>query len=342
MAQYMVWFTLQLKAWTRRRSSWMQLLGMVLLLILVSHIHLPGMENTRIGVCAASDEFSQRVLECLKGRDSIFDLAEYHDREEMRKDVVAGRIECGFIFFKDAEGEGLKDSVSYVCTPFSAKGLVAQETFYAAFFEVYSEQILAGSEEEIFGKSSGEITRELLERKQEYLRENEMFQMDVIETGQKMPQESSADHAAGNVRPVQGTAGLFLFAILWMAQGRKIEHHGKGPAAALERKERWKFAYLGCLAETMVPAAAGTVLILLNPGHRSVLTESGSMILFVFIAGFWVLAVGSFFKNSVTFAAWTPVILLVQLAVCPVFADLSSYMPALGVIRRLFPLGWLS
>ncbi len=341
MVKYMVWFTLQFKAWTRRRSSWMQVLGMVLLLLMVSHIRLPGIENTRIGVCAAPDVFSQRVLECLKDRESIFDFAEYQDQEEMRHDILAGRMECGFVFFEDAEGDRFKNSASYICTPFSAKGLIAQETFYAAFFEVYSGQILIGNEKELFGKSSGEITRELLERRQAYLQENEMFRIDVIETEQTVPQTSSADGAAKSTRPVQGTAGMFLFAILWMAQGRKFERYGNGVTAALERKERWKFAYLGCMAEALVPAAAGTVLILLSPGHRSALAEFASMLLFVLVTGFWVLAVGSFFKNSVTFAAWTAAILLVQLAVCPIFIDLAPYIPAIAVIRRLFPLGWL-
>lgn len=339
MGQYMVWFTLQFKAWARRKSSWMQVLGMLLLLFMISRIRLPGVETTRIGVCAAPDAFSQRILECLKARESIFEFAEYHNQEEMRQDIVAGRMECGFIFFEGDVGQ--KNSVSYICTPFSAKGLAAQETFYAAFFEVYSEQILIGSEEEIFGTQSGEITRELLERKYAYQQENEMFRMEVAEIEQETAQEAFTGRASGSVRPVQGAAGLFLFAVLWMAQGRKFSHHGRGAAAALERKQKWKFAYLGCLAEAAVPAAVGTVFIVLNPGHRTVLAELGSMLLFVLVTSIWVLAVGSFFKNSVTFAAWTLAILLVQLAVCPVFIDLSSFIPAAGIVRRAFPLGWL-
>ncbi len=341
MAQYKIWYTLQLKAWLKRKTSWLQVLGMILLVLLTAHIHLPDADNTRVGVCGAADESADNILKSLRSGDSIFDFIEYPEEEAMRRDMVSGRIECGFIFSEDfqerVQEDQLKNSVTYICTPFSAKGLVAQETFYAAFFESYSEKILIGSEEEMYGRSSEKLTELLLEKRDSYLYDSEMFRMDIIETAQ-LQREAGA---SGEVRPVQGMTGVFLFAILWMAQGRKFGGSGLGVLSALDQGRRRRFRYLGCLAEATVPAAAGLFLIMSAPGHRGIGTEIGSMVLFVLVCSLWVSAAGCLFHNSTSFAGWTLTILLVQMAVCPVFADPGEYLPALKVIRWGFPLGWL-
>ena len=78
----------------------MQVLGMILLVVLTAQVQLPDAENTRVGVCSAPDEYAGRVLERLRAGDSMFDFIEYPQETAMRQDLVAGRIECGFIFQK--------------------------------------------------------------------------------------------------------------------------------------------------------------------------------------------------------------------------------------------------
>ena len=78
----------------------MQVLGMILLVVLTAQVQLPDAENTRVGVCSAPDEYAGRVLERLRAGDSMFDFIEYPQETAMRQDLVAGRIECGFIFWK--------------------------------------------------------------------------------------------------------------------------------------------------------------------------------------------------------------------------------------------------
>lgn len=339
MAQYIVWYTLQLKAWAKRKTSWAQVLGMVLLALLISQIHLPGAENTKIGICAAPEKSAQRILEALKTRESIFEFSEYAGEADMRQDILSGVIECGFVFSGD---DARKGAVTYICTPFSAKGLVAQETFFAAFFEGYSDKILTDNEADIFGKSDEDITRKLLEKKQDYLRNNVMFQMDIIETGQKPAGDAfRIGNVSGKIPPVRGGIGLFIFTVLWMTQAGKFEDYGSGAAAAMERGQRWKFEYLGCLAKATIPAVLGTALILSAPESRGLVIETGSMLLLVFVSSFWVLAVGRLFRNSTTFAAWTLTMILAQVVVCPVFFDLAAFVPAVRAVRWIFPLGWL-
>ncbi|MDE7066791.1 MAG: hypothetical protein K2O83_03790, partial [Schaedlerella arabinosiphila] len=201
----------------------------------------------------------------------------------------------------------------------------------------YSEKILIDSEKEIYGRSDESLTEALLEKRRGYLQSSEMFQMDIIESEQKPGKPG----VSGEARPVQGMAGLFVFAVLWMAQARKFGGNGNGILSALDRGRRWKFLYLGCLAEATIPAAVGVILVLLSPGHRGAEREIASMVVFVLVCSFWVLAVGRLFRSSTAFAGWTLTMLLVQMAVCPVFADLAAYVPAVKVIRWGFPLGWL-
>lgn len=98
MEQYIIWYILQFKAWVRRKTSWLQVLGMILLVVLTAQVQLPDAENTRGGVCSAPDEYAGRALDRLRAGDSMLDFIEYPQETAMRQDLVAGRIECGFIF----------------------------------------------------------------------------------------------------------------------------------------------------------------------------------------------------------------------------------------------------
>ena len=65
----------------------------------------------------------------------------YRNLESIKKDVTAGKVECGFAFSEDFDEKfeegGIRRSVTFWCTPMSAKGELIKENFYIAFFRIF-------------------------------------------------------------------------------------------------------------------------------------------------------------------------------------------------------------
>ena len=61
------------------------------------------------------------------------------------------------------------------------------------------------------------------------------------------------------------------------------------------------------------------------------------MIFFVLICVLWTLIMGALIRKEDTYTAVCPVIITLQLILCPVIIDLNNYMPLIGYLRYLFP-----
>ena len=339
MERYVTWYILQLKAWCMQKTCWLQVFGMCLLVSVVMCISVPDRENLLVGICNVSGTGAEQIVDILEQSDSIFVFRKYADEEEMRKDIISGKLECGFSFAKNFDAKlqssKVKASIKYMETPFSTKGNVARETFYTAFLQVFGEQILLGSMEDIYGGYDAEIAEELLERNQNYLNSDMVFHIEQKLVDTKVTEE----RCCGKAYPVQGLIGLFLFGIMFMEHGKKFESGKRNVFQALPGREQWIFEGTGYLAATTVAAVAGVVWIVCSTDSRGTGMEIIRMAIYLLYCSLWILLVGRLFRNQTAFMAWTVTLIVIQIFVCPVFVDFSAYIEALRYIGYLFPMG---
>lgn len=343
MEQYFVWYTLLLKAWMKRRASWLLTIGMCAMILIISQIHLPSADNTQIGICTSGDAYGQKILHILGEMDSVFGFQEYQNEDALLADVESGVLDCGFVFSKDFEKkvyeEQFEQSITYVCTPLTTKGAVAKETVYTAFLQLYGMFILEESELEIYKEKDADITRELLDRYQHYLENSRLLQMNT----EMIDVEEEAlhrNHSKESVYPIQGMVGVLLVLMLWIEGGRKFENNGTSVYAALDRKRSKIFEYCSYLASVTIPAAAALVMVVVCSEHRGVIREALLMLFLIAAASLWVLIVSRPLKKSSTFVAWILTIGVTQILICPVFVDLADFFPVISVIRWMFPVTW--
>lgn len=339
MERYVTWYILQLKAWCMQKTCWIQVIGMCLLLSVVMCISVPNEENLQIGICNVNGTGAEQILDILEQSDSIFAFQKYADENEMRKDILAGKLECGFSFAEnfDAKLKNAKvlDSIKYMETPFSTKGNVARETFYTAFLQVFGEQMLVGSIEDIYGSYDEKIAEELLEKNQDYLNSDIVFHIDqkLVET------KGTEERTYGKTYPLQGLVGLFLFGIMFMEHGKKFESGKRNVFRALPAREQRIFEGMGYLAVTTVAAVAGVIWIVCSKDSRGFGVEISRMIIYLIYCSLWILLVGRLFRKQTAFMAWTVTCIVIQIFICPVFVDFSAYMEALHYIGYIFPMG---
>lgn len=291
-----------------------------------------------VGFCASDSAVAAQMLLQLQERDSAYLFLSYDTVEELEEAVRAGSLECGFwaeADFDDCVAQGdLRECVHYICTPMTTKGEVAKETVYAAFFELYSDEILITNEELFFGNKSLEREADWIQRNHERSQSSGLFCVEYLEV-----ESAVSTQEAGTVYPVQGTVGLMLLFILFLSHGRRFEPGGLAVEKALMAGERFWYSCTGMLASGTIPALTGLVLVAGSRGSRGVWQEIAAMLLFLLEAVIWIWLIGKLQHSMEGQIAFILCILVLNILICPIFFDLSDYVPAIQYIRYISPLG---
>ena len=179
-----VYYKLQLKLWLKHRICWLQILFLVLLLLVIGGIHVPDAKNSRIGLTGVTSGITQTVADRLLQKSDVYQFTTYEDTEQLEEAVRSGELECGFVFAEDFEKQyekgSFEDSITYVYTPFTTKGMAVKETVYGTVLELYGEKLLQQNQETIVGQSSEEASTMLAERYEYYLNSDAIFHTEVI------------------------------------------------------------------------------------------------------------------------------------------------------------------
>lgn len=170
------------KALLKKRSTWALLISIVLFVMIILGINTPDALNTRLGIITNDSTYAKKIIANIKNGDGVYEIIEYDNQDALKEDVLSGKIECGFIFsdkFDKKAREGrMKDTIEYIFSPYTTKGLVAKETLYASFLKYYSEVILMDNYEKIYGEYDEEKADYLLKQNSEYQDSQDIFTVD--------------------------------------------------------------------------------------------------------------------------------------------------------------------
>ncbi len=404
-----VYYKLQLKLWLKHRICWLQMLFLVLLLLVIGSIHIPDAKNSRIGLVGVTSGITQTIADRLMQKSDVYQFTTYEDPEELEQAVEAGELECGFVFAegftKRYEEGSLTDSITYVYTPFTTKGLAVKETVYGAVLELYGEKLLQQNEETIVGQSSEEISAMLAERYEYYLNSDAIFHTEVIyveadgatESGvrgsvsdlrgrdedvdadvdridnvdqdrnqnrsQNRNQSGITDHPADMENIIRGVTACMLFLTIYLAGASCKEEKNQRFLSQLEKGKRRWYECAGMLAEATPMMLVGiglSCLTILQSGTVNVLIGAGAameigigiadgmvivaqilkMLLFIAVSILFTACVMCIWKKDTGMLSALPVLLLLQIIICPVFFDLTAYVPAVKYIRYFCPIAY--
>ena len=338
MEKYMIWYILSVKEHIKKRSSWLIVIGMFFFIWIITSISVPNYRNMYVGILCGESEAAGQIKEDLQ-REEAFIFIEYEDSKLLYEDVQSGRIECGFIFSEDMDEKmkngQLRDTIQYIASIFSTKGEVLKERVYAAFFRLYSEEILEDLEPEIFGNHSEKRMQKIIERKRMYEKSDEIFRMYITE----VDGETDKFQADEPINSYRGLIGLFLFLVMFLAYGKTRLKEGDSVELALGVNERYCYRYIRMLAAITLPGMASLFLLLRNVQSQGFFAESAELLIYILLCGLWISIIGNGLRKMEHMPMWMIGIVILHLLVCPVIMDFSRYIPALRVLRYLLPLG---
>ena len=369
------WYTIHLKAWLLRKNSWYTLAVMVILLGCIACVYIPKHSGQMqvIGVYTANDQMAEEILQHCMEDSQVFYFVPYDSKIELEKDVMSGNVAGGCVFdeafSKHIKDDNIRKQVTCLTASGSSEIFALKETIYAAFLEVYSPTFLAKQSIYVFDdtldEAESEVTQALIQNFEKYNAQDALFHVVYEEvslendedaysdtttysnestsmnTHKDKPDNTTEKKVVSPIYPLQGAAALFLFIMAWMCMGKKLEKTSMGLFGVLNRRSQIVYTTMQALAELTIPAVCALIIVLLSgQNSRGVLLECAWMLIFICICSIWTALVGQLIHTATAWSGWVLTLCLVQVIICPVFFNLSQYIPAVRYLKYLLPVGW--
>lgn len=412
-----VYYKLQLKLWLKHGICWLQILFLVLLLLVIGGIHIPDTKNSSIGLAGVTSGITQTIADRLMQKRDVYQFTTYEGTEELEQAVEAGGLECGFVFAEDFEEQyekgSFEDSITYVYTPFTTKGMAVRETVYGTVLELYGEKLLQQNQETIVGQSSEEASTMLAERYEYYLNSDAIFHTEVIHVetdagmgsdlrraepgsdGQKgdadrleigkpnhnqnhnqnSNQNSNQNHnqnsnqnrnhnriagqPADMENLIRGVISCMIFLTVYLSGASCKEEKNQHFLSILEKGKRHSYECAGMLAAVtpmmlvgtglscltilqseMLDAASGAGFVTATEIGMVIVTEILQMLLLIVVSILFTACTMCIWKKDMGMLSALPVLILLQIIICPVIIDMAVYVPAVKYIRYLCPIAY--
>lgn len=404
-----VYYKLQLKLWLKHRICWLQILFLVLLLLVIGGIHIPDTKNSSIGLVGVTSGITQTIADRLMQKRDVYQFTTYEGTEELEQAVEAGELECGFVFDKEFakqyEEGSFTDSITYVYTPFTTKGMAVRETVYGTVLELYGEKLLQQNQETIVGQSSEEISAMLADRYEYYLNSDAIFHTEVIyvetdagmesdlrkaepgsdgqngdadwpeigkpnhnqnhnqNSNQNSNQNRNHNRIAGQPADmenlIRGVISCMIFLTVYLSGASCKEEKNQHFLSILEKGKRHSYECAGMLAAAtpmilvgtglscltilqseMLDAASGAGFVTATGIGMVIVTEILQMLLLIVVSILFTACTMCIWKKDMGMLSALPVLILLQIIICPVIFDMAVYVPAVKYIRYLCPIAY--
>lgn len=404
-----VYYKLQLKLWLKHRICWLQILFLVLLLLVIGGIHIPDTKNSSIGLAGVTSGITQTIADRLMQKRDVYQFTTYEGAEELEQAVEAGELECGFVFDKEFakqyEEGSFTDSITYVYTPFTTKGMAVRETVYGTVLELYGEKLLQQNQETIVGQSSEEISAMLADRYEYYLNSDAIFHTEVIyvetdagmesdlrraepgsdgqngdadwpengkpnhnqnhnqnsnqNSNQNRNQNRIAGQPADMEKLIRGVISCMIFLTVYLSGASCKEEKNQHFLSILEKGRRRSYECAGMLAAAtpmmlvgtglscltilqseMLDAASGAGFVTATGIGMVIVTEILQMLLLIVVSILFTACTMCIWKKDMGMLSALPVLILLQIIICPVIFDMAVYVPVVKYIRYLCPIAY--
>lgn len=400
-----VYYKLQLKLWLKHRICWLQILFLVLLLLVIGGIHIPDTKNSSIGLAGVTSGITQTIADRLMQKRDVYQFTTYEGTEELEQAVEAGELECGFVFDKEFakqyEEGSFTDSITYVYTPFTTKGMAVRETVYGTVLELYGEKLLQQNQETIVGQSSEEISAMLADRYEYYLNSDAIFHTEAIyvetdagmesdlrraepgsdgqngdadwpengkpnhnqnhnqNSNQNRNQNRIAGQPADMEKLIRGVISCMIFLTVYLSGASCKEEKNQHFLSILEKGKRHSYECAGMLAAVtpmmlvgtglscltilqseMLDAASGAGFVTATGIGMVIVTEILQMLLLIVVSILFTACTMCIWKKDMGMLSALPVLILLQIIICPVIIDMAVYVPAVKYIRYLCPIAY--
>ncbi|MEF9939010.1 MAG: ABC transporter permease [Clostridium sp.] len=332
------WFYFSCKRQFKRPAFLIVLLLLPIGMGLFHRAETGGSNQISIALFTEQDEWNESVAAELIREEHSFAFFTCDTREELSRAVASGKAECGYVFshgLRDKlEDNTYKRSITVVTSPSTVAEKLASETVFAGLFRVYGRELLKeyGEEGDAFKTIQGDVWTELEPLYDKYLNNQSTFSFEYATVDGGIIEKDTVKA----IFPIRGIAAIFILIIGLTAAVTVGEDRDRGLFMTVSRRQKMA-CMMAQLTAPVAFACASAFFCLLFTGTSAAI---GKEIIALFLYGILTIVFSYLLlrivKNPLVLAGMIPFFTIGSLVICPVFADLSVFIPALRTIRYFF------
>lgn len=340
MNKMMLWFWLSCKRQVKRPFFLLLLLFLPAGIWGISRAEENASDKIAIALYADGDPWNMQLAEELRKEDTAFRFYICDSEEVLKEDVMSEDAECGYMLTKGLKTKldtgKQRRSITMVTSPSTIVGKLATEKVFAGLFRIYGRDILEQYSREgqpFLNLSKRNVWGELEPIYDWHLDNGSTFSFryETITGGEVKKDTVKAAF------PIRGIVAVFVF-VMGMAAAvtaGEDEKNGLFAAVAVERKKSYMLVQIG--AAVFLAGASALLALTVSNSLESWWKEAIAMLTYAIITVFFSYAGIRIFKNPLVTAGFIPFFIIISLVACPVFIDLSVYVPFLKTVRLFLP-----
>ena len=302
-------------------------------------------EDTALNVAIYNEGTDERTLgmvDYLLALDGNIKFYECSNSDEVYDRVKHRDSDSGFIIPKDLSERAEKGvtlgSIICVTSPGSTMFTVAKEFVITAFLQTYSFDILYDStinSGDFSDMSKKQIRRELFDYYNKNLVSDKVFYFNYENDYVQAESISLVPNLL--INSAVGIFALFIFITSLAGTITLYKDCSDGVFVLYKPLQKAVLSFLDIAIPTFVCYVTIIMASVIGSFSENILVDLIRGLGFVFLCTGICLILKSFIKSSTLFASSLPVLLIGSMLFCPVFIDMSVFIPRLTTLKYLFP-----
>jgi len=302
--------------------------------------------HVNIGIYSEdSSDFTSEIIDTLCNRDKIYTFIPTDSREELIRLTENGTVTCGYIFPENFEeklhsafsSNSSSNIIELIIPVNSSVPAISNEIFYSAVIRTYAYALLVDDIEAIntFKKLDKNLLNEKLSSYyNHYLNGDETFSFEYNVDTDGIPKKFNIyDYIKS---PLRGIAAIIVFLTALCGGFVWDKDNKKGVFGLLGTKVRLILGYFDILIPTLISGIiASTTLfcvgISINPGK-----EITAMLLYILATSLFAFLLKTILADINVYTGTIPLFVMGSLVFCPVFINISTFIPMFRIIKPFF------
>lgn len=336
-----LWLFMAFKRQLKRPFFLLVLLIIPVFMGLFKNLERQDSGRIEIALYTDGDAWNDLVADKLMDGSHSFDFYLCGSRKELERDVASKRAECGFVLpagLKDMLDQGdYRRKIGMVVSPSTVTAKLASETVFAGLFEIYGRDLLKTYVEtsKVFDSFAGgrdALWQELGPLYDKYLKNGSTFQFEYSTLSRGMIKESTVKA----VFPVRGIAAVFVLVIGLSAAVTASLDKKRGFFQAMASHQEAAFILVQMAAPVFLACVSAYLCLAAGGELGEPFLEAALLFVYGIAVTVFCCILGRLIKNPLLLSGLIPFFIIGSLIACPVFADLSVFVPVLKTVRLFF------
>ena len=346
MKKKLTWILLFQKRILKKPMFQITILLIPILLFLLFTFNKSSDSLVRVALISGNDEYSQNfVKDLLDSSNHVISYYQCDDESQMRKDVLTGKAECGYI---------MPDDMPQKITQFSSKkkqGIITAIVKKESISTKIVNEIIYGR---LFSERAYPVLKDFINEKQpdrltsaedekmydtfsKYLIEPLMFSFEHAD-GSKNDLLNNDDSSHNYyMLPVRGILSVLILVSSMSGVLVLSNDDKKNTWGFIRLSKRPAFNYFYIFMSILPIAICSLAAIFITGISTNVLNEIRLMVLYTLLLTGFSSLLKALIKNIYVLCSLIPVTVLLSLIICPVFIDIGSIVPQARFVRLFLP-----